>query len=622
MRVQLVNMPWAAIDTPSLALGILQRSVNRRIPTAEVEVVHANLDYVDWITGVREFKFEDYQFYSLGSYFLGCGDWVFSSALYEDPSWRVEEFEAYMQGRAHEDRIKLSRALHELAPAFIEDLARRIVDRGPDVVGFTTTFQQNTAALAAARHIKRLAPEVATVFGGANCDGDQGVALHRNFGFVDFVVRGEGEVAFPQFLEAHAGQRGYAEVPGLCWREDDGGTRANALAAAPLPPAEIVAPDFGDYFGRVTASAAQQWTEPKLVVESSRGCWWGEKHHCTFCGLNGSFMQFRGKSPNQFVDELLSLVERHKVLDVFAVDNIIDMEYTTTALPMLKQSGYDLRLHYEIKSNMRRDQLRALAEAGVSHVQPGIENLSTRVLKLMRKGVTGCQNVRMLRDAESLGLVVSWNYLCGFPEEAPADYHPIVEQFPALHHLGPPGSAGRIEIERFSPYHSRPELGFPILSPAEHYSVTYDLPESELLDLAYLFAAEPQGISETEVLRLREATSEWEALYPHSRLTHCDLGDRIVLTNTRRGFDWRVHCVEEPFERAVFELLDQPHSIRALAAKTSTQDTDVAELMDRWLNLGLVFTENGQFVQVAPAATNQELLRIDLDDLRPREVRR
>ena len=67
-------------------------------------------------------------------------------------------------------------------------------------------------------------------------------------------------------------------------------------------------------------------------------------------------------------------------------------------LPRIIDSGYDLRLHIEIKANMRRSQLRTLAEAGMIYVQPGIESLNSRVLGLMDKGVSGCQNVRMLRD--------------------------------------------------------------------------------------------------------------------------------------------------------------------------------------------------------------------------------
>ncbi len=200
MKIALVNMPWSSIDNPSLALGILQRAVARQVPGAEVTVVHANLNYVDWITARREFGLSDYRHYSAEAYFSGSGDWVFSSALYADPGWRVDEFEQYWRGQEDDGRIALSVALHRLAPGFIAQLARQIAGLGPDVVGFTTTFQQNTAALAAARELKRIDPSVVTVFGGANCDGSQGEALHRNFSFIDYVVRGEGEAALPELL--------------------------------------------------------------------------------------------------------------------------------------------------------------------------------------------------------------------------------------------------------------------------------------------------------------------------------------------------------------------------------------------------------------------------------------
>lgn len=91
MRVLLVNMPWALIDIPSLSLGILRQAVIQTVPDVEVEVVPANLDYVDWVTGKHAFGVNDYDYYSLASYFDGVGDWVFSSALYDDPQWQVQE---------------------------------------------------------------------------------------------------------------------------------------------------------------------------------------------------------------------------------------------------------------------------------------------------------------------------------------------------------------------------------------------------------------------------------------------------------------------------------------------------------------------------------------------------
>ncbi|MFJ7045012.1 RiPP maturation radical SAM C-methyltransferase [Streptomyces sp. NPDC101112] len=623
MRVLLLNMPWSPIDLPSLALGILKRSVDERVPGATCEVLHANLEFTDWITERTEFSAEDYEYFALSSYFLGCGDWVFSSALYDDPAWKTAEFTEVMTGKLRASRMRMSKQLHEIVPEFVEEIARRVVDLAPDVVGLTSTFQQNTAALAAARHIKRLAPGIVTVMGGANCDAEQGAAVHRNFPFVDFVVRGEGEEAFPRLLQAlqqapGAPSGAVADIPGLCHRAD-GASVANPMPTGPMPPSAILPPDYSGYFERLAASVARNWVEPKLVVEGARGCWWGEKHHCTFCGLNGSFMQFRSKSPDTFYQEIMDLAERHRVLDMYVVDNILDMRYLSTVLPRIIDSGYDLRMHIEIKANMRRPQLQVLADAGLIYVQPGIESLNSRVLDLMDKGVSGCQNVRMLRDAAETGLSVSWNYLHGFPGETAEDYEPVIRQLPALEHLNPPVDlSARIAIERFSPYFNRPELGFTGLRPEEHYLFTYDLPEEELHDLAYVFQAPERGIGSATVNRLNDAISAWKKHHTDARLTHTDLGDEIVLVSRRHSFDWRTLRLTDPFAVAAFRLLDQPHSPKALHRKLTADpafgdrtERDVQDLLAEWTAKGVAFTDAGQYVHLAPASVNQDLLRLD-----------
>ncbi|MFC6080582.1 RiPP maturation radical SAM C-methyltransferase [Sphaerisporangium aureirubrum] len=606
MRVLLVNMPWGSTDVPSLALGILKRAVMERVPGAEVEVVYANVDYVDWVREHVDLAMEDYDFFAQQSFTEGNGDWVFSSALYDDPGWRRRQFDERMSGGKTERQMALCHRLHELAPAFIAELAGRIADSAPDVVGLTSTFQQNVAALSVAKEIKRLRPGTATIFGGASCDGPQGAALHRNFPFVDFVLRGEGEVTFPRFLDAMDGGD-LAAIPGLVWRDGTGTSVANAMSARPLSPGEIVAPDYDDYFRRYATSSARMWADPRLVLESSRGCWWGEKHHCTFCGLNGSFMEFRSKSPQRFLDELIGLAERHQVLDVFMVDNILDMNYLTTVLPALAAADHDFRMFYEVKANLRRSQVQALADAGVVRVQAGIESLSSRVLGIMDKGVTGCQNVRMMRDAESTGVWVEWNYLFGFPGETADDYTSVMEQFPALHHLPPPGMVGRLAIERFSPFFNRPELGFAELRPHPQYSLIYDLPEAELFDLGYLFEAPPRGIDAAVADRLAAAAAEWEAAYPDSRLTQSDLGDHIALVNRRPAYDWTTLRVDDPVEMAALRLLDRPYQPAALARKLAVPEGVVTDLLRRWRDLGLIFADGGQVVLTAVSPTNQKL---------------
>lgn len=609
MDVTLVNMPWASVEYPSLACGILRASVAGDGSPHRASVLDANIDFFDWMsarlgTGVRE-----YDFFSLESYFQGCGDWVFSSALYGDPDWRVEEFRARRADDLGSERLELCLQLHRLVPEWIDEYARSVVDEVGDLVGFTTTFQQNTASLALARALKRIKPGLWTVFGGANCDGVPGAGWHRNFDFLDYVVRGEGEAALPALVECLEGRGDVVTIPGLCWRDSSGASTENAMTAAPLAPAHIVSPDFDGYLDRFNASAVADSVEPKLVVEGARGCWWGEKHHCTFCGLNGSFMQFRSKSPERFHDEIVTLASRYRVLDMYIVDNIIDMDYLRTVVPRIREEGFDLRLQCEIKSNLRYDQLRELARAGFIQVQPGIENLSSRVLKIMDKGVDGCQNVRMLRDAESLGLTVMWNYLYGFPGEQEADYTSVVAQFPALSHLSPMDGAGRLALERFSPYFDEPALGFERREADDQYAITYDLPQDELRAIAYLFATRPAGIGGDVEKTLVNAVRDWTEAYAHSRLGYLDRETEIVVRADRPAFSWTELVLSARPDVELFHALHRPRSLAHLEQRFGGGSWLHAKL-DEWLCAGLVFTDADRYVHVVPQDNNQELLRL------------
>jgi len=627
MRITLVNVPWSPIGFPSVALGLLKSLTLKEFPDAEVDVIYGNLDFVDWVTSrLPEFNYEDYRYYDLESCYIGTGDWVFSSALYHDPKWKVPEFleqfgprsqadhgQELAHGTSEERRMQTTLWLHEHVEEFTDELARRIVAGRPEVVGFTTTFQTLTASMAVARRVKELAPETLTVFGGANCEGSMGEALHRNFDFVDYVVRGEGELAWPGLLRALNGDEApFEAVPGLCWRDESDTSVHNPVSKKPLPPAAMVMPHYDEYVAQFAKSRARFWLEPRLVLESSRGCWWGEKHHCTFCGLNGASMMFRSKRPEQFFNDLVTLTERHKILDVMIVDNILDMSYLDSLLPRLAEADLDLRLMYEMKANMKYEQLEIIAKGGVVCVQPGIESLNSKVLKLMDKGVSGCLNVRVLRDAESLGLTVAWAYLYGFPGETDEDYSQIIEQFPVLHHLEPAGGDDRLAVQRFAPYFENPSLGFDERWAAPQYGLTYDLPEKELFDIAYIFKATHKGIGNEMAWTLRSSMNEWRDAHWHSQLSYFETDEGITLTNTRPGFDWDVVQLTTEVEIALFQMLDQPRKLEYLQRECTKRfgTSDISAVIDRWMELGLLFTDDGRLIHVVTRDRNQRFMQI------------
>lgn len=602
MKILMISMPWQGLDTPSSALGILGQCIRRDAADWVIEEMYANLRWAEYL--VREsngfITMPDYQNVA-DQVFHGVGDWVFTPALYDIDTYQVDEFSEFLRQRDVDPLIPVAMQKH--ARAFIRDLAAEITTTPPDVVGFTSTFMQNVPSLSLAKELKRLVPDILTVFGGSNCDGTQGPALHRNFEQIDFVVSGEGERPLTALLKRIAEGRSFAGIPGLSWR-NEGQTVVNPPAQGALPFAAVPPPNYDRYFQELKGSLFQQQIHPKLVLETSRGCWWGEVHQCTFCGLNGSNISFRSKSPERIAEEVRALAERYQILDLIMVDNILDMKYLSTAMPALAALDCDLRIHYEIKSNMTRKQLSCLKEANVLYVQPGIESLSSHVLRLMDKGVSGTHNVRMLRDGEDLGLNVTWNILYGFPGETEEDYRTLLTKFATLEHLQPPTGAWRIALERFSPDFENPRPEFMFRRPAKIYDFIYKVPQDQLYDLVYLFDNKAQGISGPLEDELKQGVEEWAKAYQQSTLFYwTDDRGRVILEDRRAR--WPQEVIELDDVRSnvylgMFQCAGREGIRRRLTESGyAVGDEELEETLSYFVDRGLAFADEGRYVSVA-----------------------
>ena len=149
-------------------------------------------------------------------------------------------------------------------------------------------------------------------------------------------------------------------------------------------------------------------------------------------------MAFRSKSPELVLEELLSQARKYGQLNFYAVDNILDMRYIRDVLPRLRDSEYDFTLFYETKANLKKDHVRAMRQAGVMTIQIGIESFSTPILKLMEKGATALQNIRLLKWCAEFGINAEWNFIYGFPHEPSAEYDRMAEDYKTMADKGIP----------------------------------------------------------------------------------------------------------------------------------------------------------------------------------------
>lgn len=429
----LVVPPFAQVETPTLGVAILAAAC--RAQELAVEVVHANL-----MLAART-GYPAYRAIANSNVASMLGERLFLPHAY--PPDRKARFDLPLplpEGlQASHDMIAPA-----VAP-LLDSVCDRILALRPRILGISSSYQQTLAASAIAHRVKAAAPDIRIVLGGPNAASPMGEALAEIFPWIDHFFSGEADIAFPDFC-ATLLEKGAADLPRI-------------IHCPPLTDLRrSPAPDFSDYFADLHALGDKlpAALPEALPVETSRGCWWGAKNHCTFCGLNGATMMFREKPAATALAEIDALEEQWGVGRFAVADNIMPLRYLAELLPPLAARERRPSLFYEVKANLNYDQLVLMARAGIETIQPGIESLSSPVLKLMRKGVSAHQNIMLLRDCRTLGIGVVWNYLHGFPGEAAGHYAAVAPLIPALEHLGPPNDFSRLIVDRFSPYHSTP----------------------------------------------------------------------------------------------------------------------------------------------------------------------
>ena len=607
-QVALVNMPFSFSKYPSIQLGTLSALLKSKdIP---VDCHHLNVRFAHKIgVPLYEMICEKRALF---------GEWIFSYLLFRDNPKRAEYprlFKPVFEQIAMESGCPAS---------FFEDMASRTapqfltwaltaIDWGQyKIVGFTSTFDQNVASLTMAKLIKDLYPDVTIVFGGANYDGEMGLEYFRAFSFIDHVVVGEGEEVFPELVRyLLAGKVG--TIP-------NGVTRREGTAVSLTPNHSLFSdfaktgpPDYDDYYHLLAElGESAQGLDRVLLYEGSRGCWWGEKHHCTFCGLNAQSMRFRAKSSEQAAREMGYLSSRYDTARFRLVDNIIDMKYIENLFGRFAADHCDLDVFIETKSNLQKSQIRMLAAGGVKCMQPGLESLSLNQLQAMDKGVTPMQNIICLKWSAYYHVAVSWNILLGFPGETNEDYRSQIDLIPSLFHLHPPEATGKFWLQRFSPYYTKPhEYGIRITGPWTAYEHVYDARQVDVKKIAYDFEYELENwnVDQQIYQELVDLVQKWQKLagssdrpflYYSKAMNYVTVYDgRNPRAPMRRRYEWPAAGIIEVCNEAA-KSADQ---IRTLLAnppdRPAIVDGEIEQALGVLTEARILYEERGKYFTLA-----------------------
>jgi anaerobic magnesium-protoporphyrin IX monomethyl ester cyclase len=256
------------------------------------------------------------------------------------------------------------------------EAARLVKELAPQVVGLTAMSATYPAALAVARSVKSVAPETVTVMGGHHVTFTTADTLRE--GCIDYVVRGEGEDAFPRLLQCLAGGDTDPSIPGVCFLRDGSVENEHSLAEVseldnlPIPDQRLL-----ESPGRV-------------LVIGSRGC----PHDCTFCSVpRFCRRKWRKRSVAAILDELEEIARTRRLRRVeFRDDNLlVDPRWAEELCQGILQRGFRFDWHCLGRTDTvarHPELLQLMKSSGCRIVGLGLESGLQEIIDHYEKGTS------------------------------------------------------------------------------------------------------------------------------------------------------------------------------------------------------------------------------------------
>jgi ribosomal peptide maturation radical SAM protein 1 len=503
----------------------------------------------------------------------------------------------------------------------VERICCAIGDEHFDVIGFSVGFDsQKLPTACIARQLRAQGHAGVFVAGGTGCDGPMGQALLEFCPEIDLVVQGEAELALVDLLERVSKEEALDTVPGAVCRRSDGFT------TEPERPFDkqflyLDVPDYTSYFEQRARSRHVDGRR-FVLFESSRGCWWGQRRHCTFCGIRNVDGPYRSRSAPETVAMIEKLQRRYEPDVLYATDAIADRandNYLWPELARRRRSGAKWSIFYETKSDLTRRRAALMAAAGVECLQPGIESLSSNVLRRMHKGATGLQQVAMLKWSKTYNLTLHYSLMTRLPGETVEDINEVLTRIRRIHHLPPPNDVSVLSLHRFSPYFTNPAIfDLRAIRPFETQRALYQCDDEVLLRLCYQLNFDVDGMDTPELEKarqsLREAVHHWqEAHQLGARLTIFTLGSvRLVCRRIRDA------VTLEAFDNSVeVHLLDNAQEVTRLNKLLGGCPAGISEAraaLDRLVRAGLMLADDKAALCIAIPAAADAYADSGLDD--------
>lgn len=313
------------------------------------------------------------------------------------------------EGTLYDPKLLLSQKTLSFDGSLYREIARDLLRKEPDVVGFTTLGCNFICTLKVAAHVKSMNPEIPILLGGPHATILAGEILKR-FPQFDVVVRNEAELTLLPLLEGLPRMR-LNSVPGITFR------RGSEIVSNPGSPLieDLDALPWAAY----SHYPIKKLQLRSLRVEAGRGC----PFKCTFCSTASFFgRRYRLKSPGRLCAELDYLFAEFGIShfslthDLFTVNKVKVRAFCDE----VEGRGYTWSCSARMDC-VDDDLLERMYSAGCRDIYYGVETGSARMQRAVEKNQDLSLFTPVLHTTQRLRMNAVVSFITGYPQEEQAD---------------------------------------------------------------------------------------------------------------------------------------------------------------------------------------------------------
>jgi len=285
-------------------------------------------------------------------------------------------------------------------------------------------------AIPISKLIKARFPHIIIIWGGYFASNQSNVVMDS--GFVDYVVYGPGDKAFPTLLNMLAQNAALHMVPNLIWKEDgkivknhkDELYEQDTLPDLPYSQLNAHYP-INKYLGKTYLGTKT------IAYHSSIGC----PFTCAFCGIVPIYnARWKGKSAELIYKDIRFLKDTYSGNAIeFHDNNFFVSEKRTIAfanLVMNDNMSWWGEGRIDTLDKYSDESLHLMHKAGCKMIFFGAETGNDKILKMMDKGgtQTGEQIKKFAARMQRIGIVPEYSFVLGTPGSSEAETNNQIDE--------------------------------------------------------------------------------------------------------------------------------------------------------------------------------------------------